>query len=457
MVRMRARRPRDLTAVAWLSAIVSAVLFVSANGLSTITDVGSAVNAAGIVTGLMGTDLTLVMLLLAARLPIIDRTFGHDTALAAHRGLGQPAFFLLVAHGLFLSFGIKGGGPVGAVIQSMSALDLSLAYLSIVLFVLVVVSSLVAVTRRLPYEVWHGIHLVTYLATVIALPHQFVAGGLLANGTPQQLYWVALYVLSLTSITWFRIVVPIARSLAHRMRVSAVEQIGEDVTSIHLTGRDLDRLGAAGGQFAVWRFWSATTWWHAHPISFSSATTATSARITFRTVGRGTSELSRVPVGTMVWFEGPYGRFTQAARTTRTLSIAVAGIGVTPVLALLQDRPPQPGEATVLVRAGSTSEQFLHSELESAAGSVTAMIGPRPVGVSTWMSADALERGDRIDTIFPDFVDSDLYVCGPPAWADLVVRDALAAGMPLHQIHLERFASARAPASRSTGSSARTT
>lgn len=445
----RASPSRLLTTVAWFAAGVSVLLFVSANGLSRVDGIESVVNATGIAAGGAGTTLMLTMLLLAARLPIIDRLFGQGTAMVAHRHLGQPAFYLVLAHGILLSFGMNtgGGGSAAAVIQSMSDGDLLLAYLSVVLLVFVIVCSLAAVTRRLPYEVWHVIHLVTYAALLVALPHQFTPGGILSAGAPQQVLWIAFYGLAFGSIAWFRMLLPVVRSLRHRMRVSSVDQIANDVFSVHLTGRNLDRLRVEGGQFAVWRFWTSSAWWHAHPLSFSAMPTATGARVTFRVVGNGTAALRRAPVGTAVWFEGPYGRFTRSAQVTRRVSIAAAGIGVTPIRAILEQHPYRAGEATILLRATSAAQAHLWDEVEelaSAAGiTVTRMIGHRPAGASTWMSEDAFESGSRIDTVFPDPTTSDLYVCGPTAWSELVVRDALAAGVPRAQIHVEGFSSAQ--------------
>lgn len=34
---------------------------------------------------------------------------------------------------------------------------------------------------------------------------------------------------------------------------------------------------------------------------------------------------------------------------------------------------------------------------------------------------------------------SDLYLCGPTSWLNLVEADARAAGIPDHRIHAERF------------------
>jgi ferredoxin-NADP reductase len=44
-----------------------------------------------------------------------------------------------------------------------------------------------------------------------------------------------------------------------------------------------------------------------------------------------------------------------------------------------------------------------------------------------------------LKSVFPDLASSDLYICGPQAWTDVVVADAKSKGVPSHQIHTERF------------------
>ncbi|MBG6108226.1 hypothetical protein [Frigoribacterium sp. CG_9.8] len=65
--------------------------------------------------------------------------------------------------------------------------------------------------------------------------------------------------------------------------------------------------------------------------------TEDAARITVRQLGIGSSAISAVRPGTRVSLEGPYGVFTDTARTAPKLAIMVAGIGITPVRAFLED------------------------------------------------------------------------------------------------------------------------
>lgn len=447
-IRTRRRlRSADLLQMAFWTSVAAAVgLHLAAGGLSTVTDAASFIDAAGIVSGLVGTDLILVMLLIAARIPLIDRTVGQDVAMAFHRRIGKPALYLLLAHFALLTIGwalADGQNVVAETSTLFMTPDMAIAYAGLALLILVVVSSLVAVRRRLPYEAWHAIHLLSYAAVLIAVPHQLSVGGTLAEGAWQRSYWIGLYVAAFGAIAWYRFTLPVIRSFRHGIRVEGIEQIAPGVVSINLTGRNLDRLRINGGQYAIWRFWSAGTWWHAHPISFSAVPTADSARITVRALGTGTQQLARLRPGTVVSIEGPYGTFTDVARTAPHLAIVAAGIGITPARALLEHSRLQPREATVLLRGSDENQKYLWDEtiaLAQASGSnVYSMIGGRPPGVDTWMASDDYRRGVTLDSTFPDLATSDLYVCGPRAWSELVVRDAKEAGLPDGQIHMERF------------------
>lgn len=449
----RARRARrrlgwaDLIVMTgWTSVAAAVSLYLASGGLSSIVDGASAVTALGVVSGLIGTDLVLLMLLLAARIPFIDHVVGQDVAMGWHRRLGKPALYLLLAHGVLLTIGYALSDATDVVAETASMLsspDLTLAYVAMALFVVVVVTSVVAVRRRFAYELWHAIHLLSYAAVLVALPHQLSTGAVLAEGTAQRTFWIALYVAAFGAIAWFRFLMPTLRSLRHEIRVEAVEPIAPGVVSIHLRGRDLDRLQTAGGQYAIWRFWARGIWWHAHPISFSAVPTRSSARITVRQLGKGSAQLAALRPGTGVSIEGPYGLFTDRARTSPRVAIIAAGIGITPVRTLLEHSRLAPGEATVLLRGTDDSQRYLWQEVEglaAASGTILySMLGRRPAGIDTWMSAEALARGVTLRSAFPDLLNSDLFVCGPQQWTDLVIRDAKAEGLRDEQIHVERF------------------
>jgi predicted ferric reductase len=337
----------------------------------------------------------------------------------------------------------SGFDPIAEIGPMLSLSDMPLAFIGTGVLIAVVVTSLVVVRRRLPYEAWHLVHLLSYVAVAIALPHQLSVGGMLATGTWQRVYWIALYVIAFGAIATFRFAVPLVVSLRHGIRVAGTSAVAPGVVSIHLTGRDLRGLGADGGQFFIWRFWTARTWWHAHPISLSAMPTDSTARITVRDLGAGSASLGSLPVGTRVWIEGPYGLFSDRSRATSRLAIAAAGIGVTPIRAMLEHADFVPGRATVLLRASTPDNAVLWDEVRAIAAKkgakVYAMVGHRNSRGPGWMSEAAGKRGTTLKSVFPDLLKSDLYICGPGGWLDEIERDARSLGLPADQLHTERF------------------
>ncbi|CAN5160761.1 ferric reductase-like transmembrane domain-containing protein [soil metagenome] len=444
--RRRARLADVLVGAVWVSGGLAVGLFLIAGGLAQFHTLAGAVTALGIIAGLIGTDLILVMLILAARVPVIDRVFGHDRAMSLHRSLGKPSLYLLLGHGalLLIGYGMAAAlDPIAEIASMWAVPDMPLAFVGIGLLLVVVVTSLIAVRRKFSYEGWHLVHLLSYAAVLVAVPHQLSVGGVLADGSLGRAYWTILYVLAFGAVVFYRVAEPLISSLRHRLRVDHVETIAPGVVSIHLSGRRLRSLGSIGGQYFVWRFWTGTTWWHSHPISLSAVPTEDNARITVRYLGTGSRALAEVPAGTRVSIEGPYGLFTEKARTAPFLAVLVAGIGVTPVRALLEQSQLAPGEATIALRASDDNETYLWDEIREIADRKGArfytLIGPRSRRRRPWLPAADAERGVSLRNMFPRLDESDLYLCGPSAWLDLAEAEARATGMPSHRIHAERF------------------
>lgn len=444
----RVRLADALESIVWLSVAVVIALFLADTGLADFVSAASAFTGAGMIAGLVGTNLILIQLLLAARLPAIDRAFGHDRALATHQKMGKPIFYLITAHVLLLWIGYALASHVNVlaevVVMFNTLPDMKIAYLGYAILALVVITSLVIVRRRFPYETWHAVHLLAYLAVLIALPHQFSTSRLFADGTWARYYWLMFYVAVAAAILFYRFLIPLLRTIRHNLRVSNVTPVAPGVYTIEMTGRALADLQARGGQFFVWRFFARGQWWHAHPFSLSAAPAAHHLQITVRELGNGTSRLGRVPVGTRVGIEGPYGLFTDRARTTRRAVAVAAGIGITPILSLLEHGDFTPGEMTVIVRASDKRGLYLYEELErlciEKSTPLYLLLGHRPRnGADTWLPAREANHHVRLSTIIPDLTNADVFICGPRRWADLVVDDAARCGVKKFRIHRERF------------------
>ncbi|MEW1822861.1 ferredoxin reductase family protein [Arthrobacter sp. NPDC080031] len=450
--RRRMFRTDMLTVALWASLAAALALWLADGGVSSVGNPTQAVTAVGILAGLAGMDLVILMLLLAARLPFVDGAVGHDRALEFHRKLGKPALYLLLAHGLLLATGYgmaEGLNPVSEAVSLWVLVpDMWLAFVSMALFIAVVVTSLVAVRRRFPYEFWYFVHLLTYLAVATAIPHQFSVGGLFAEGTWQRWYWLLLCIGTGSALAWYRIAKPVIATYRHQLTVRRVVRVSPDVVSIEMTGLRLNELSGSGGRFFVWRFLAPGLWWQAHPFSLSAEPqTGTSSRqptlrITVRNLGAGSARLASLQPGTKVAIEGPYGVFSTAARSRDHVVMIGAGIGITPLRALLESTPFAPGQATVLLRGSSAEELFLGEEIlelcRKRGATLFHLTGPRSaIPQSAWLPASA--GSSRLRDFVADIADADVYVCGPTAWAGHVLAEAKSSGVREEQLHYERF------------------
>lgn len=162
-------------------------------------------------------------------------------------------------------------------------------------------------------------------------------------------------------------------------------------------------------------------------------------------MGDSSERLAGLRPGTRVLVEGPFGRLHAGVRTREKSVLIGAGIGITPLRALLEELPAGP-EATVLIyRAGSRDDLVLSEELVSLAASrgarVTAVVGHRQLSWDSWLPVEAshVDDAEALRRIVPDIAERDVYVCGAPAWMDAVIAAARSAGVPGEAIHHERF------------------
>jgi predicted ferric reductase len=393
----------------------------------------------GRITGLLGAYLSLVMILLLGRIPLVDRLIGLDRLAGWHRRIGHVVLALLIAHTLLVTAGYTVGDDVSPWTEIERLIStypgVITATAGLVLLIGVVVSSVVIVRRRLRYETWYFVHLYAYLAIALGFSHQLATGSEFVGDAAARAYWTALYVVTGGALVLFRVVIPLARSARLGLRVVRVVPEGPGVVSLEIGGERLDRLRARAGQFFGWRFLTRDRWWEVHPFSLSAAPDGSRLRITVKDRGDFTARLGTVRAGTRVVVEGPYGGFTTAARRRPRVAMIAGGVGITPVRALLEEMPGGPGEIAVIYRVARDDDVILRSELDALAARREAelhyVIGDHREG-------DPLSA-ERLRALVPDITERDVYLCGPPAMIDAIRVRLREAGVPRRQIVTERF------------------
>ncbi|MBV1850889.1 ferredoxin reductase family protein [Catellatospora sp. NEAU-YM18] len=425
----------------------AAALWLARGGLGELA--GQPYVSTGRLTGLLAADLLLLQVFTMARVPWLERAWGQDRLARWHRLTGFASVWLLLAHLVLISVGYAVTATVGPVDRFVELVltypGMLLAATGAGLLLAVVVLSVRAARRRLRYENWHLLHLYAYLGIGLALPHQLWNGTEFVTSPAARAYWWTLYLAAAGSVLLFRLALPWWRSHRHRLRVDRVVHEASDVYSVYLSGRRLDRLAARPGQFLLWRLRTGRGWTRAHPFSLSEAPRADRLRFTFRSGGDDGARLAAAKPGTAVLVEGPFGRLTEDRRHGGGVLLMAAGIGITPMRALLEGMTVD-GELTLIYRARTEQELVLRAELDEIAARRGAAIvylpGSPPPGRVSWLTAElAARRADHevLADLVPGLAERDVFLCGPPPWMDAARAALRTAGVPARRVHSERF------------------
>jgi predicted ferric reductase len=387
--------------------------------------------------GFTGAYLVLVMLVLIARIPWLERAVGQPRLVRWHRRIGPLALWLIVAHVVLVTLGYARVSKGGALRQLWKFVttypDMLAAMVGFGLLVLAGVTSIRIARRRLRYETWWIVHLYLYLALALAFAHQVVTGESFIGHPLARAVWIVVWAGTAGMVFVFRVLLPILRNLRHRLRVTGVQREASGVYSITCSGRQLSRLAVSGGQFFQWRFLTRDLWWHAHPYSLSALPQPPHIRVTIKESGDQSSAVAQLKAGTRVFIEGPYGALTKHARSTEMVALVGAGVGITPLRALLEDLPESVG-VIVVIRA-SSAEDVVHRDEMAAlvrqrGGQLHEVIGSRG---QVHLDATMLSR------LVPDIAIRDIYLCGPAGFNELVADAASWLGVPMDRIHQEVF------------------
>lgn len=402
---------------------------------------GGPLTVLGTLTAMLGTYLSLVLIVVVARVPWLERDIGQDRLIAFHRRLAPWVVGLISAHVVLTTMGYAQSMGISWWAQ-FTELVLGYPWLmpATVAFALMLVLSVASIRRarsKAHCETWWVGHLYLYLSVVLAFGHQLTAGSIFLGNEWARVGWIALYVAVAALVVGSRVLLPLVRNGRHRLRVAAVVPDSEGVVSIYLTGRNLATMPVRGGQFFEWRFGTRAWWWQAHPYSLSAAPDGRSLRITVKNLGDQSGALAELRPGTRVLAEGPYGAFTaERARPGAPIVALAAGVGIAPLVSLLGSLPPDRKQVTLIYRVvtmtpGTIALRAEVEELVASRGWTLRYL----TGEIDECTIDAV----RLSVLAPDLPRADVFACGPRGFLDKVAEATRVAGVPAERFHDELF------------------
>ena len=416
--------------------VIGAVITSESRGA--LASPGGVVTAISRFAGFTGAYSMLIMVLLIARIPWLERSVGQDRLLHWHRRTAPWAMALISIHIITVTFGYAALSKASFFRQFWTFItsypDILASAVGFLLLSMAAITSIRIARRKLRYETWWVVHLYTYLGLSLAFVHQIMTGATFIGHPVAKVIWSAVWIIAGVVIFSFRWLQPIAKNLLYRLKIASIVEESPSVFSVVCTGKHLETLAVSGGQFFQWRFLHKGLWWQAHPYSISALPRPPFIRLTVKALGDQSAAVATLPLGTRVMIEGPYGAFTHHSRTSDRVALIAAGIGITPIRSLLEDLPAAVDVVTI-VRGRSTDALIHHDELQSLSrqrhAELHEVIGSRPT-----VSFDAR----TIKRLIPDIAGRDVYVCGPDAFAADVLHALRRNRVPIAQIHIESFA-----------------
>ena len=406
-----------------------------------VHSLGDILTNAGRISGLLAAYGFVVLVGLMARLPPLERGVGADRLARWHAMGGRYVITLVTFHVLFITWGYAVTAHQSVTKQAVTFLssypDILTATIAFFLLLLIAAISARTVRRKVSYEAWYYVHLLTYASIALAFSHQLADGASFIDNQAARIFWTLMYAVVAGLILWYRFVTPLRMFARHRFTVMGVREETSGVVSVYISGRDLDKTRAEPGQFFRWRFLSKELFWGSHPYSLSAMPRPDMLRITVKARGHHSGSMAHLRPGTKVIAEGPYGAFTPSLSGRRVLMIA-GGVGITPIRAMFAALPKRMSEGVTLIyRASHPREIVFRQELDAIAANRNATLH-YIIGSRAELGYDPFASGE-IGALVPGLHRYEAYVCGPNGMTEAAVESLRAFGVKRRHIHHETF------------------
>ncbi len=408
----------------------------SGHGLNTSSDRIIAISR---IAGIIATAGVLLEFLVMSRAPFIEDNFSLEEINEFHRYAGYTIVYSLIVHIVFVTVGYGALDHFSLWKQFwsfpsqfsglLSALVGSAALLVAAAF------SIKLLRKKLPYELWYFIHVIVYGSIVLTFSHQVDSGGDVSTLPWMRAYWYFLFGLLFVIVAYYRFIRHITLSLYHGFKIEKIVPEANGIYSVYISGRNIQKYNYKAGQYAHWRMLNPKLFLQNHPFSFSSVPGSDHLRFTFKTSGDFTNKLASVPVGTRLLVDGPRGSFVTEHSFDRKVLMIAGGIGVSPFIPLAKSLLEDKRDVTVLYSVVNREDVAFKEEFNQLLNTYPATF--------RLVNHVASETGYITEATLLKFVAEDrdeaVYVCGPPAMTNSIIKQLKNLDFYDDQIITEQF------------------
>ena len=391
--------------------------------------------------GFVGLAMMGMQFLLTARFRRVTMPYGIDVVYRFHRQISLVVFCLVFAH------------PVILFITSPETLTLLnpfnrswLAWaglLSLILFALIIILSIWRLRFQIDYEPWRITHgLLATGAVALALWHVVSVGYYLSEPYKRGL-WILLGAAWVGALAYIRVIKPILELRYPYVVEEVIAERGETWTLV-MRPEGHKGMHFKPGQFAWLTVLRSPFAIREHPFSLSSsAMQADRVTMSIKALGDFTTQIRAIEPGARAYLDGPYGAFTLDNYRAPGYIFITGGVGITPVMSMLQTLADRLDKRPLWLFYGSKSweEVTFREQIEALQPRLNLHVihilqTPPPdwLGESGFVTTDVLARHLPVERMQYEY-----FICGPPVMMNAVEAALGQLGIPLSQIQMEVF------------------
>lgn len=421
--------------VAVVTAPLFALLTVSGPGSGFAWDFSMALGYAGL--AMLGVQFALT-----ARFRRATAPFGIDIVYYFHRYLAVSALAVLLGHYVILRAAYP--EALGDADPVMAPAHMTAGRVSLLLFALVVASSLARRRLRLDYDLWRITHaLAATLAFALATWHVLGAGHYLNTPSKQGL-WAVYGAFWLLLIAHVRLLRP--WRLARRpWKVAEIRAERGRVWTLALDPGTGEGLRFAPGQFAWLSLRASPFAMREHPFSIaSSAARPRRIELSIKDLGDFTSTIKDVQVGEDAFVDAPYGTFgIDWHPRAQGYAFVAGGVGIAPIMSMLRTLADRSDRRPLVLFYGNRvwERVAFREELDQLSRQldlriVHVLLEPPQdwTGETGFVCEEVLKRH-----LSPTRHRFEYFLCGPTPMTTSVEQALAALGVPAARIHSEIF------------------
>lgn len=392
--------------------------------------------------GFSGMAMMGAQFFLTARFKYATAPFGIDIIYYFHRYLAISAFIFIFLH--FLIIRINNVEALGAINPFEASWYMTAGRISLLLFLLLILSSLFRKQLKIKYEIWRIFHIsMSVTAFILALAHIEGVGYYLGDSEKHWL-WTTYTSFFVFLVIYIRLVKPWMMKKHPYRVVEVTKEYGNSYT-IALKPEGHLGMNFKAGQFAWLTLKDSPFHIKEHPFSFSSSpTNKNRVEFTIKELGDFTKTIKDTVIGDIAYLDGPYGLFSIDNYSDAPGFVFVsAGVGVAPVMSMLRSMVDKNDKREIVFLNINHNFQSIifRDELEEMQNHLNLkLIHLLTKADDSWQGERGCISKELLQRILPENLEKlEYFICGVKSVSNATQKELYELKVPLNKVHFELF------------------